>query len=63
MRKNVLYFFHKIAKKNTKLLQWMSDGKFSVFTLSYVKAVNFLTCNFNTLNVSIRSEVFSFVLK
>ena len=34
--KNVLYFFYNIAQKNTKLLQWMSDGKFSVFTLSYI---------------------------
>ena len=34
--KNVLYFFYNIAQKNTKLLQWMSGGKFSVFTLSYV---------------------------
>ena len=29
-------FFYNIAEKNTKLLQWMSDGKFSVFTSSYV---------------------------
>ena len=34
--KNVLYFFYNMAQKNTKLLQWMSDGKFSVFTSSYV---------------------------
>ena len=34
--KNVLYFFYNIAQKNTKLLQWMSGGKFSVFTSSYV---------------------------
>ena len=34
--KNVLYFFYNIARKNTKLLQWISDGKFSVFTWSYV---------------------------
>ena len=39
--KNVLYFFYNIAQKNTKLLQWMSGGKFSVFTSSYVNtAVN-----------------------
>ena len=25
-----------MAQKSTKLLQWMSNGKFSVFTLSYV---------------------------
>ena len=35
-RKNVLYFFYSIAMKNTKLLPWMSDGKFSMFILSYV---------------------------
>ena len=34
--KNVLYFFYNMAQKNTKLLQWMSKGKFSVFTSSYV---------------------------
>ena len=34
--KNVLYFFYNIAQKNTKLLQWISDRKFPVFTLSYV---------------------------
>ena len=34
--KNVLYFFYNIAQKNTKLLEWMSDGKFSAFTLIYV---------------------------
>ena len=34
--KNVSYFFYNIAQKNTKLLPWMSDGKFSVFTSSYV---------------------------
>ena len=34
--KNVLYFFYNMAQKNTKLLQWMSDGKISKFTLSYV---------------------------
>ena len=34
--KNVLYLFYNIAQKNTKLLQWMSGGKFSVFTSSYV---------------------------
>ena len=34
--KNVLYFFYNTAQKNTKLLQWMSGGKFSVLTLSYV---------------------------
>ena len=39
--KNVLYFFYNIAQENTKLLQWMSKGKFSVFTLSYVNtAIN-----------------------
>ena len=40
-RKNVLYFFYNIAQENTKLLQWMSKGKFSVFTSSYVNtAIN-----------------------
>ena len=34
--KNVLYFFYNIAQKNTKLLQCVSGGKFSVFTSSYV---------------------------
>ena len=39
--KNVLYFFYNIAQENTKLLQWMSKGKFSVFTSSYVNtAIN-----------------------
>ena len=35
-RKIFLYFFYNTAQNNTKLLQWTSDGKFSVFTLSYV---------------------------
>ena len=34
--KNVLYFFYNIAQKNTKILQWMSGMKFSVFTSSYI---------------------------
>ena len=34
--KNVLYFFYNIAQENTKLLQWMSGGKFSVFASNYV---------------------------
>ena len=34
--KNALHFFYNIAKKNTKLLQCMSGGKFSVFISSYV---------------------------
>ena len=34
--KNVVYFFYNIAQKSTKLLHCMSDGKFSVFTWSYV---------------------------
>ena len=33
----MFYIFHLwYSTKNTKLLQWMSDGKFSVFTSSYV---------------------------
>ena len=40
-RVDIIYFFYNTAQNNTKLLQWMSDGKFSVFTLSYVNtAVN-----------------------
>ena len=34
--KNVLHFSYNIAQKNTRLLQWISDRKFFVFTSSYV---------------------------
>ena len=34
--KIVLFFFYNIGPENTKLLQRMSKGKFSMFTLSYV---------------------------
>ena len=39
--KNVLYFFYNVGQRNTKLLQSMSKGKFSVFTLRYANiAIN-----------------------
>ena len=37
--KNVLDICYNIAQENTKLLQWMSDGKFSVFTLSHANTL------------------------
>ena len=56
--KNVLYFFYNIAQEDTKLLQWMSKGKFSVFTSSYVNtainqsAFRILKCYIIKRNVS-----------
>ena len=39
--KNVLYFFYNIAQENTKLLQWLRNRKYSVFTSSYANtAIN-----------------------
>ena len=36
-----VYYIYNIAQENTKLFQWMSKGKFSMFTSSYVNtAIN-----------------------
>ena len=32
-----MQLYQHIAQKDTKLLQWKSDGKFSAFTSSYIK--------------------------
>ena len=68
MRKKVLYFFYNIAQKNTKLLRWMGNGKFSVFTLSYVNmainqsAFRILKCYIikNNVNLFLNFRHFSF---
>ena len=40
-----------MAQKNTKLLQWTSKGKFSVFSLSYVNtAINSQMLYYKTLH-------------
>ena len=58
IRKNVLYFFYNIARKNTKLRKWMSDGKFSVFALSYVNtALNQSACRIHKCNIIIHNNV------